>query len=549
MPSSELTAVDASTGVCLDLSSGRRWQIKNFPDNTYIADSATTADGRIYLALGARTWKTGNGSWSLATLDAETSELTRLPWLPDSSFPVSLTAADSRLLVGLAASPRPGKDTSEGGVCEIDCSSARIRWLYRPSPRDSFSPAGLAVGVNTTYFVDTGNHALYALAGAGLRLVAGHPGSPGRGPDRLNSPSGVSAQNGLLYVSDSRNGRVQVFDEDGVLRTTIGATASESVRRLKDPRSVRPSSAGTIVIADPGYRAVTRWSVNPVVEIQRWGPEPPTGINLSFPRSVDVSRRSLWIADSNNDRILRVQQDSSRGYTAIDCTTGKGLSWPRSARWNPSQSQMSVSDGLNHRVVLLDESGGVASELDSTSLGLPMSDPHDARWLSDTELLITDSGTATVTLVDLVRGVRWSSSELIDPHHATVHQDTVLVADPEMSAIVVIDSATGEQKRIVDGLTTLDGKFVPLVRPRTCWAARHGLVIADETGAVHFTDRALQLICTWDGRYRLDDHTEQLRAPRDISVIGSTLVATDYRNDVVILIELASILRRARASS
>lgn len=542
----EPTAVDASTGACLDLSTGRKWRIRNLPQHSYISDAATTTDGVTYLAMGARTWSTEKSSWFLARLDIGTSTIEPLPWFSGRWFPVSLAAAGSCLIVGLAAIADSNGAMSEGGICEIDCITGRRRWLYRRAAGDLFSPSSLAIGTESLYVVDSTDHVLLALAGSRLRLLVGAPGSPGRAPDRLNSPSGVSARDGLLFVSDSRNQRVQVFDEGGSLLSTLGAESSGSARRLKDPRSALPSPTGGVFVADPGYRSVTRWSVCPAAEEHRWGPAPPGGMALSFPRSFDVSRGGLWIADSNHNRVLGVQDDPRRPGTTIDRAAGTELSWPRSARWNPSQSLVAVSDGLNRRVVVLDEANDAVAELNSSTLGLPMEDPHDARWLSDTELVITDSAAAVVSLVDLGKRVAWASSDFVDPHHAAIHRDTVLVADPELSAIVVLDIATGRRIRVIDSLTAPDGSVFPLTRPRTCRATRDGVVIADESGRVFFTDSSLCLEYSWDGRYQLDGNTEQLRAPRDIGVVGSTLIASDYRNDIVVFIELTVVQQRAR---
>ncbi|MEX0637734.1 MAG: hypothetical protein WD155_03260, partial [Burkholderiales bacterium] len=40
-------------------------------------------------------------------------------------------------------------------------------------------------------------------------------GEKGNGPGQFNDPVGVAVADGEVFVSDSRNGRIQVFDFDG----------------------------------------------------------------------------------------------------------------------------------------------------------------------------------------------------------------------------------------------------------------------------------------------------------------------------------------------
>jgi DNA-binding beta-propeller fold protein YncE len=48
-------------------------------------------------------------------------------------------------------------------------------------------------------------------------------GELGAGPGQFSDLTGTAATDGVVYVSDSRNGRIQVFNHDGIYLREIGA--------------------------------------------------------------------------------------------------------------------------------------------------------------------------------------------------------------------------------------------------------------------------------------------------------------------------------------
>ena len=47
-------------------------------------------------------------------------------------------------------------------------------------------------------------------------------GGPGSGPGRFNDPTGIAVSGNAVFVADSRNGRIQVFDLDGNFKRLFG---------------------------------------------------------------------------------------------------------------------------------------------------------------------------------------------------------------------------------------------------------------------------------------------------------------------------------------
>lgn len=48
-------------------------------------------------------------------------------------------------------------------------------------------------------------------------------GEPGNGVGQFHDPTGIAVSGGEVFVSDSRNGRIQVFSRQGDYRRSIGA--------------------------------------------------------------------------------------------------------------------------------------------------------------------------------------------------------------------------------------------------------------------------------------------------------------------------------------
>lgn len=106
------------------------------------------------------------------------------------------------------------------------------------------APAGVAVLDGLAYVIETGNHRVQVFDGSG-RVVRTF------GEDTLLYPGGIAAGRGAIYVADSRHARIAVFTPDGQLNRVMG------VGTLSAPRGLQVLDDG-IVVADPGLRKVLK---------------------------------------------------------------------------------------------------------------------------------------------------------------------------------------------------------------------------------------------------------------------------------------------------
>ena len=159
-------------------------------------------------------------------------------------------------------------------------------------------------------------------------------GMPGSGPGELNDPRGVAVDAaGNIYVADTMNHRIQVFDAAGTPRLMIGSLGSDA-GQFNEPRGIAVDRAGNIYVADTwNARIVKLDPEGNVVAIWGEGREdfgdgrrasPTDGseqgnaaetLGLFGPRAVAVDAQgNVYIADTGNKRVVVTDSDGAYLY-------------------------------------------------------------------------------------------------------------------------------------------------------------------------------------------------------------------------------------------
>jgi NHL repeat len=87
-----------------------------------------------------------------------------------------------------------------------------------PTNENLDTPYGVSVVGNSMVITDYfKNHIYYNKEGKVMSF-----GNPGIGDNQFNGPSDVQIKNGLIYIADSRNNRVVVYDDMGKYQFSIG---------------------------------------------------------------------------------------------------------------------------------------------------------------------------------------------------------------------------------------------------------------------------------------------------------------------------------------
>ncbi|MBF0547041.1 MAG: IPT/TIG domain-containing protein [Candidatus Riflebacteria bacterium] len=192
------------------------------------------------------------------------------------------------------------------------------------------SPTSLAINSSgDLYIADTGNHRIQKLKGNGdfVKSIGKIGAANGNGDGEFNYPGSVSFDSkGNLFVADTGNHRIQVFDQFDSLQYWFGqddanATGTHtpgSGRTGKrgnfpgmfdSPNWVNLNSSDTIFVADTNNNRIQSFDSNAqfINEIGQFG----SGLGqYQSPVSVIFSGGSLFIADMTNSRVQVVDPNN-----------------------------------------------------------------------------------------------------------------------------------------------------------------------------------------------------------------------------------------------
>ena len=171
------------------------------------------------------------------------------------------------------------------------------------SPRAFYGPRGLAVGPGgLLYVTDTGNKrvVVYDENGKYVRQW----GETGNGPSQLDEPIGITVdRRGTVYVADTRNARVQVYDARGQHLRSWGVTTWEDEGRLEP--YLDTDRAGDVYITDPITKSLQKYTPSGILLAETDG---NAESSLLEPLGVAVSPRDsrVFVADAALGNVLNL---------------------------------------------------------------------------------------------------------------------------------------------------------------------------------------------------------------------------------------------------
>jgi len=126
--------------------------------------------------------------------------------------------------------------------------------------------------------------------------LGNHPNDE-NGPGEFNQPSGLwVSQNGLIYVADTFNHRIQVFDADG-------NSVKIWTHSFFGPRDVTGDNNGKVYVVDTGNHKIEIFDTNGNF-IKEFGGHGTSEGKFDEPVGCVVdSKGFLYVSDSNNNRI------------------------------------------------------------------------------------------------------------------------------------------------------------------------------------------------------------------------------------------------------
>jgi DNA-binding beta-propeller fold protein YncE len=256
---------------------------------------AVTSDGsRIYVTQGA-------GDTSTLLLDGSGNHLATL------APPDSITGRATQLYV--AINPKTGDvyaTSRANGAVYIYAADGTYRMTFSPgSAITAWQPLAIAFDADGNLYVsDAGGDYqkvhVFGPDGAWLHDL----GSPGL----FAFPNGIGIDaNDNVYVSDSNNGRLVVFDKTGVQLALVRRGTADG--ELGMPRGIAIDGKGRIYVVDAVgqgvqmYRALQKDDASPTY-LTRFGREGTAEGAFEYPNGVAVDGRGrIYVTDWNNDRL------------------------------------------------------------------------------------------------------------------------------------------------------------------------------------------------------------------------------------------------------
>lgn len=208
---------------------------------------------------------------------------------------------------GIVMSARGGiyvADADLGYVVELNNKGEPVGVIGRGELR---RPVGLAFDQNKKllYVSDTYAHNIKVFDEQGKLLHT--LGTRGEGRGEFNYPTYLAFSQGLLYVTDTMNARVQVLDaETGMFKQSVGASGL-SVGNLVRPKGVAVDAEGNIYVVESYYDHLLVFNKHgefllPISDLGR------DGGKFYLPAGVWVDEQQrVFLADMFNGRVVILQ--------------------------------------------------------------------------------------------------------------------------------------------------------------------------------------------------------------------------------------------------
>jgi len=245
------------------------------------------------------------------------------------------------------------------------------------------------VAVNSTHIfvVDTGNDRVQIFDSSGN--FADTFGDSGSGNGQFNTPRGIAVNSTHIFVSDNDNNDVQIFDSSGNFADTFGTTGAGN-GQFSNPRGIAVNSTHIFVV-DTGNERVQIFDLSGNFA-DTFGTLGSGNGQFSNPFGVAVdSNDRIIVSDINNDDVQIF--DSSGNFVLTFGTTGSGngqFDLPFGVAVD-SNNRIIVADNNNDRVQIFDSSGNFVLTFGTTGTDDgQFNSPLGVAVDSNNRILVTD---------------------------------------------------------------------------------------------------------------------------------------------------------------
>ncbi len=253
------------------------------------------------------------------------------------------------------------------------------------------------------------------------------PWNGGSDNDRFNSPRDVAFDSaGLMYVADSGNQRIQIYDVSGETPAyvdTIGETGVTHTDNLgfNWPRNLAFDSSGRLYVSDQGNFRIQRCTYSTEWTCETFfGVTGESGLDpnhLSAPSGMAISGNIMYLADGGGHRVLSCDLDTATcanfaGVAGEPGDDNDHLDYPMDVAVD-SSGQVYVAEWDNFRVQVFDIEGVYQKTYGTTGEPYAVDDSH-LNWpagvqkTNDGGLLVVENSGSRLIKYDSNMNQQWT---------------------------------------------------------------------------------------------------------------------------------------------
>ena len=195
-------------------------------------------------------------------------------------------------------------------------------------------------------------------------------GSPGTGPGQFSQPQGIAIDpgDGEVFVADSNNNRVQVFDSDGTFARQFGTLGTGTGQfSIPEGIGVSPVAPFDVYVADTNNNRVERFT-NAGAFVGAFGTNGTAAGQLQFPRNIAFDPQgNVYVGDTGfNNRITRFAPDGTSPVVLGGLAT-----FQRLAGLTSSSTRLYATDSQANTVKGFDFTGSAGTSFQTGTLNGP----------------------------------------------------------------------------------------------------------------------------------------------------------------------------------
>jgi tripartite motif-containing protein 71 len=291
----------------------------------------------------------GSGPGGLSSVGAVAVAADGSVYVADGSDRIDRFAADGRLLDSWG-----GSGTAPG---EFHFGTGGANY--------SGAGGGIAVADGMVYVADTRNDRIQRFAADGTQATVIVP------KGRLSRPQGLTVHGSRLVVADDDHHRLAVFDTGGHFIRTVGSGPGPQPGQLQNPYDVASDADGRLYVADNVNHRVVRYGPASAYDYRaRWGSFGSAAGQLQYPRGIAADAQGdSYVADPGNNRVdvFDIGGDPLTSIGTSGRISGQFIV-PLGVAADAGGTR-AVADSIVGRVQLLNPDGSVAAEFGSPNPG------------------------------------------------------------------------------------------------------------------------------------------------------------------------------------